>query len=78
LVGNFSEQKTPNAPNSFLYRAHINLNEMSSAQQDEYSAHATQQASKVSQFCNDMEEEKKESNDPLRISNMESENPSGF
>jgi hypothetical protein len=46
--GNFSEQKTPNAPNSFLYRAHINLNELSSAQQEEYNAHVTQQANKVS------------------------------
>jgi hypothetical protein len=29
---NFSDQKTPNGhPNTFLYRAHINLNELSSA-----------------------------------------------
>jgi len=31
-AANFSDQKTPNGhPNTFLYRAHINLNELSSA-----------------------------------------------
>lgn len=31
-MNNFSDQKTPNGhPSSFLYRAHINLNELSQA-----------------------------------------------
>lgn len=33
-MNNFSDQKTPNGhPSSFLYRAHINLNELSQPDQ---------------------------------------------
>ena len=65
----FSDQKTPNGhPNTFLYRAHINLNEMSSANQGEYQDPVYTQ--NVSAFYNDEVEEQKSNSDgeqPLRL-----------
>lgn len=50
--GSLSDQKTPNAhPNSFLYRAHINLNELSSAdQQANYNANGAVDSQQDDQF----------------------------
>lgn len=63
----FSDQKTPNGhPNTFLYRAHINLDGLSSANQGEYQDQGYTQ--NVSSFYNDEVEEKKaDSEQPLRI-----------
>lgn len=57
---NFSNQKTPNGhPNTFLYRAHINLNELgSSVNQEDYSGIQANQGN-VSSFYNDDHEERK-------------------
>ena len=68
---NFSDQKTPNGhPNTFLYRAHLNLNELSSANQPEYDQLLFQNQN-VSSFYNDDVEEQKQTADeaPLRIKN---------
>ena len=70
--GNLSEQKTPSAhPNTFLYRAHINMNELSSTQQEEYHhndqiQHQMNQGN-VSSFYNDDIDELEERKDGLRI-----------
>lgn len=65
---NFSDQKTPNGhPYTFLYRAHINLNEHSSCQQPEYEQAAYNQ--NVSQFCDDEEHKMVDGEQPLRLTN---------
>lgn len=75
----FSDQKTPNGhPNTFLYRAHINLNEMSSANQGEYQDPGYQNQN-VSAFYNDEVEEKKiDSEQPLRITKQNGRDSSAF
>ena len=82
-----SDQKTPNGhPNTFLYRAHLNLNELGSAQQEDFS-HVDQlqlcNQGDVSAFYNDeldklclMEEQKEEQEcQPLRLPANDSERP---
>jgi len=56
LNGNLSDQKTPTRhPNTFLYRAHLNLNDASSIAKDDqnldqFSHHLQNQGAKVSAF----------------------------
>lgn len=77
----FSDQKTPNGhPNTFLYRAHINLNELSSANQGEYQDPQGYNQN-VSAFYNDEVEEQKGNSDseqPLRLTNQKERDSSGF
>jgi hypothetical protein len=62
-----SDQKTPNGhPNTFLYRAHLNMNEMSSNQEEYNQLFQQNQNNNVSSFYNDEIEERQ---DPLRIPN---------
>lgn len=75
-AANFSDQKTPNGhPNTFLYRAHINLNELSSANREEYNQmQLADMHNNVSAFYNDEFEEQKGASEeaPLRIPNHQS------